>query len=95
MPDGSSAMDSALQRRLIEQIQTAEEILSDKDKTISDLEKKLLMQSNQRERAEIRCGTAIKEMEAMKADMVALVQELRASEERCVPLPLVLVLALD
>jgi hypothetical protein len=32
----------------------------DKDKTLSQLEQRLLTQENQRERAEIRCGTALK-----------------------------------
>ena len=41
------------------------------------------IQTNQRERAEVRCGAAIKEMESMKADMLTLVQQLRDAEEKC------------
>lgn len=74
---------TAMQQRLLDQIKQADEILFDKDRLIQQLEQKLAVQNNQRERAEIRCGTSIKEMEAMKADMITLAKQLQASEERC------------
>lgn len=45
-----------------------------------------MTQSNQRERAEIRCGAAINEMDSMKSDMLTLVQQLKDAEERCTEL---------
>ena len=70
------------QNRLLDQIEQADQLLNDKDRTIQQLEQKLLSQENQRERAEIRCGTGIKEMEAMKADMILLARQLQASESK-------------
>ena len=35
-----------------------------------------------RERAETRCGTTLQEMDAMKADMITLAQQLQMSEDR-------------
>ena len=66
--------------RLLEQIEHADQIITDKDRTITQLEQRLSSQENQRERAEIRCGTALKEMDAMKGDMILLAQQLQASE---------------
>ena len=70
------------QNRLLSQIEEADHILMDKDRTISQLEQRLSSQENQRERAEIRCGTALKEMEAMKGDMILLAQQLQISESK-------------
>ena len=70
------------QNRLLDQIEQADQLLNDKDRTIQQLEQKLLSQENQRERAEIRCGTSIKEIEAMKADMILLARQLQASESK-------------
>ena len=78
---GDEEMISA-QNRLLEQIEEADHILMDKDRTISQLEQRLSSQENQRERAEIRCGTALKEMEAMKGDMILLAQQLLTSESK-------------
>ena len=74
--------DMYARNRLLEQIEQADQLLSDKDKTIQQLEQRLLSQENQRERAEIRCGTGIREMEAMKADMILLARQLQASESK-------------
>lgn len=71
-----------LRKKLTEQIEQADSIIADKDRTIAQLEQKLLSQINQRERAENRCGESIKEMEAMKEDMVTLMKQLQDSEER-------------
>jgi len=57
-------------------------IIQEKDGMIRQLEEKLLTESNQRERAELRCGSSISEMEAMKADIITLVNQLRESETR-------------
>jgi hypothetical protein len=78
---GDEEMMSA-QNRLLGQIEEADHILMDKDRTISQLEQRLSSQENQRERAEIRCGTALKEMEAMKGDMILLAQQLLTSESK-------------
>lgn len=78
---GDEEMISA-QNRLLGQIEEADHILMDKDRTISQLEQRLSSQENQRERAEIRCGTALKEMEAMKGDMILLAQQLLTSESK-------------
>lgn len=74
------------QRRLQSQLEDAEAILADKDGTIAQLEQKLASQSNQRERAELRCAEGIEEMEAMKLDMVTLLRQLQESEARCAAL---------
>jgi hypothetical protein len=74
--------DSGIYNKLSTQIQQADDIISSKDHVINQLEQKLLVQSNQRERAEIRCGTSISEMEAMKADMITLAKQLQLSESR-------------
>ena len=73
-------------KSLLDQNEAANEIIEDKDKTISQLEQRLLTQSNQRERAENRCALTLEEMKKMKADMITLVQQLKESEERCVEL---------
>ena len=65
------------------QLEQADSIMAEKDRTLQQLEQKLLAESNQRERAEVRCGESIKEMEAMKEDMVTLVQQLQESQARC------------
>ena len=78
---GDEEMISA-QNRLLGQIEEADHILMDKDRTISQLEQRLSSQENQRERAEIRCGTALKEMETMKGDMILLAQQLLTSESK-------------
>ena len=70
-------------QKLLEQIRHADELLQDKDHLITQLEQKLAVQNNQRERAEVRCGASIKEMEAMKNDMITLAKQLQLSEERC------------
>lgn len=57
-------------------------IIQEKDIMIKQLEEKLLTEFNQRERAELRCGSSIHEMEAMKADIITLVNQLRESEAR-------------
>jgi len=69
-------------RQLVEQVEQADSIIMEKDRLVNQLEQKLAQQVNQRERAEVRCGTAIKEMEAMKGDMVTLAQQLQLAEER-------------
>lgn len=72
----------AAHRQLLEQVEQADAILMEKDRIVSQLEQKLAQQMNQRERAEVRCGTSIKEMEAMKGDMVTLAQQLQMAEEK-------------
>lgn len=77
---GASPADSAFQRRLLGQIEEAEGLIEERNKTIAQLEAQLARHSNARERAEVRCGEAIAEMEAMKGDMVRLVQQLREAQ---------------
>lgn len=72
----------AAHRQLIEQLESADVMLQEKDRVAGQLEQKLAQQTNMRERAEVRCGSAIKEMDSMKADMVTLAQQLQMSEER-------------
>jgi len=74
---------SGQNQKLLDQIRDADELLQDKDHLITQLEQKLAIQNNQRERAEVRCGASIKEMEAMKNDMITLAKQLQLSEERC------------
>jgi chromosome segregation ATPase len=68
---------------LLGQIEQADSIIAEKDRTLAQLEQKLMAENNQRERAEVRCGESIKEMEAMKEDMITLVQQLQESQARC------------
>jgi chromosome segregation ATPase len=69
--------------KLLTQVEQADELLQEKERTIAQLEQKLSAQMNQRERAELRCGAILKEMETMKADLTSLIAQLKASEERC------------
>jgi chromosome segregation ATPase len=69
--------------KLLAQIEQADSIIAEKDRTVAQLEQRLLAESNQRERAEIRCGESIKEMEAMKEDMITLVTQLQEAQARC------------
>lgn len=67
-------------QKLMSQIEQADSIIADKDRTLHQLEQKLLAESNQRERAEVRCGESIKEMDAMKDDMLVLLKQLQDSQ---------------
>eukprot|EP00981_Chlorochromonas_danica_P012527 scaffold5121_cov223-Ochromonas_danica.AAC.5 len=71
------------QKLLTRQLEVVEDGLREKERTIQQLETTLAQQIQQRERAEVRCGEALKEMEAMKIDMVTLAQQLQESEARC------------
>ena len=46
--------DDVLKQRLMEQVEKADDLLREKDRTIGQLEQKLAAQQNQRERAEAR-----------------------------------------
>lgn len=70
------------QQRLIAEVERAELGAFERDRTIAQLEAKLAAQANARERAEVRCGSALEEMQAMKRDMVTLVQRLQEAESR-------------
>lgn len=48
-----------IRSKLMQQIEQADELLLDKDRTIQQLEQRLEQQNNQRERAEVRCGAAL------------------------------------
>jgi centrosomal protein CEP290 len=75
VPDGVS-------EKFLRQIEEAEDLIKEKNRTISQLEQKLGVQENQRERAEMRCAAALQEMEAMKNDIILIAQQLQASEEK-------------
>ena len=79
---GQGQWDEADRRRLLDQLDQADKLLVEREQSLQQLEQKLLAQSNQRERAEARCGEALQELEAMKADMLTLVQQLNDSEAR-------------
>jgi len=66
--------------RLRDKVQNV--MLSDKNRQINTLETTLEMELLRRERAELRCADSVHEMDAMKADMLMLVQRLRESEQR-------------
>ena len=78
---GIIAPDTEFQRRLLSQVEEAESLIEERNKTIAQLEAHLARQSNARERAEVRCGDALAEMEAMRKDMMTLVQQLREAQE--------------
>jgi len=80
--DESEAIEKTLVQRLMDQIDHADEILQEKIKTINQLEQKVALLNNQREKAEHRCGAALEEMEAMKVDMVTLVKQLKENDEK-------------
>lgn len=82
-PMGLQAEAEKTHKALLDQIESADSIIAEKDRMVAQLEQKLLTESNQRERAEVRCGDALREMEAMKADMITLVQQLQEAEARC------------
>lgn len=69
-------------QRLLDQLENADEVMKDKARTIMQLEQKLNTSNNQRERAEDRCAASLQEMEAMKSDLLLVVQQLQASEQR-------------
>lgn len=50
-------------------------MLGDKDETIRQLELKLLTASNQRERAEQRCGQTLEENERIRSDLMTLASQ--------------------
>ena len=60
----------------------AHEIIDDKQREVDQLNQRIIMESNKRERAELRCETSLKEMESMKADLYTLANKLQESEER-------------
>ena len=83
---GIQSEDAAVRihrQQLLTQIEQADSIIAEKSRLVNQLEQKLLAESNQRERAEARCGESIQEMEAMKEDMITLVQQLQESQARC------------
>ena len=71
-----------IHKRLVDQIEMQEDVISGKDSQIQALEEKLMQQSNMRERAELRCGNTIEEMQAMKADMITLIEQLKDTQEK-------------
>lgn len=80
--DPESAVAIRENQKLLDQLDNADEVLKDKTRTIMQLEQKLNITNNQRERAEERCAASLQEMEAMKSDLLLVVQQLQASEER-------------
>jgi hypothetical protein len=83
---GDGDGDPGLVSRLLEQMERADEILAEREKTVMQLEQKLAAQSNKCERAELRCASALTEMENMKSDLITLSKQLQASEHRCMEL---------
>jgi chromosome segregation ATPase len=79
---GASGLSSDGHQKLLDQIDAADGIIQEKDREIRELEQKLAQVHNMRERAETRCGSTLQEMEAMKADMITLAQQLQMSEDR-------------
>lgn len=79
-------MEKGLVSRLMEQMERADEIVADRERTVLQLEQKLAAQSNKCERAELRCASALKEMEDMKSDLITLSQQLQQSEARYIEL---------
>lgn len=64
-------------------------LLGEKDETIRQLELKLRTASNQRERAEERCGEALEENERMRSDLATLAAQVGSSAgPRVAPSPL-------
>jgi len=58
-------------------------MLAEREEANLQLEKRLSAEAERRQRAELRCGEALEEMERMKADMVTLAAQLQDAEERC------------
>lgn len=82
-PQNSSIEEvKIMNQKLLQQLDEADKILMDKSALITQLEDKVSMYLNQKERAEVRCGESIQEMELMKKDMMKLVQQLQLSDER-------------
>ncbi|CAM9189161.1 unnamed protein product [Chrysoparadoxa australica] len=79
---GLTGEGMALNVRLMEQVEEISAVISEKDETNRQLELKLRTASNQRERAETRCGETLEEMDKMKSDMIALATQLEDAEER-------------
>jgi centrosomal protein CEP290 len=77
-----AALTSEGHQKLLDQIDQADGMMQEKDREIRELETKLAQVHNMRERAETRCGSTLQEMEAMKADMITLAQQLQMSEDR-------------
>lgn len=66
--------------------ESSDAMLSEKNRKINLLETTVETELLRRERAELRCAESVQEMDAMKADMLMLVQRLRQSEQRYVQL---------
>jgi chromosome segregation ATPase len=79
---GALGMNLEHLQKLQDQLAAADEIIKEKDDTVQQLESRLAMETNSRERAENRCGEALKEIEAMKEDMMTLYNQLQDQNQR-------------
>jgi chromosome segregation ATPase len=68
--------------KLQDQLQSADEIIQEKDRTLRQLETRLATEMNARERAENRCGECLNEIEAMKQDLTAMYNQLREKDHQ-------------
>ncbi|CAM9286438.1 unnamed protein product, partial [Ectocarpus fasciculatus] len=93
--DLESAVALRENQKLLDQLDNADEVMKDKTRTIMQLEQKLNTANNQRERAEERCASSLQEMEAMKSDLLLVVQQLQASEQRVAALQRGQIVAVD
>eukprot|EP00903_Cladosiphon_okamuranus_P020140 g18493.t1 len=79
---GLSGEGTAMNSRLIGQLEEVSGLLGEKDETIRQLELKLSTACNQRERAEARCGEALEENAKMRSDLAVLAAQVQDAEER-------------
>ncbi|CAN0457526.1 unnamed protein product, partial [Ectocarpus sp. 12 AP-2014] len=79
---GLTGEGTAMNSRLIGQLEEVSGLLGEKDETIRQLELKLSTACNQRERAEARCGEALEENAKMRSDLATLAAQVQDAEER-------------
>jgi centrosomal protein CEP290 len=86
-PGGVSSPTTPSQSaRVGEDLNHAHDLIDDKQRELDQINQRLLAEANRRERAELRCDTALRETESMKSDLFTLANKLQESEERCLQL---------
>eukprot|EP00904_Undaria_pinnatifida_P003934 jgi/Undpi1/13541/HiC_scaffold_8.g03200.m1 len=79
---GLTGEGTEMNSRLIGQLEEVSGLLGEKDETIRQLEVKLRTATNQRERAEARCGETLEENARMRSDLEMLAAQVQDAEER-------------
>jgi hypothetical protein len=77
-----SGVSTEVMKRLQEQLETADYLISEKDSLIKQLESHFSMESHKCQRAEQRCGEILRECEALKHDLQVLMKIMKDNNIR-------------